>query len=211
MSSRRPPEWDEDEWDDQPSRGGRRTAPAPARRFGVAAVAAALVGGLFVGYVANSGGGGTTTVTQSRTVTAPTDATAAAGVNPSPASARATISLAVLNGSDESGLAATGADEARGLGYQRVSEGNAPAPVSADLVLHRAGAAPQAARVAQDLQLPTPELATDGDPVLDAAPDADVIVVLGPSGGSGTPAGGAADDPAAGDTLVDPTATTPTG
>lgn len=206
MSSRRPPEWDEDEWDDRPTRRGR-PAPAPARRFGVAAVAAALVGGLFVGYVANSGGGGTTTITQSRTVTAPVEAASAAGVSPSPASARATISLAVLNGSDESGLAATGAEDARSLGYERVVEGNAPAAVAADLVLHREGAAPQAARVAQDLELPAPELATAGDPVLDVAPDADVFVVLGPTGG----AGATTDEPAIDDSVIDPTATTPAG
>ncbi|WP_217915142.1 LytR C-terminal domain-containing protein [Miltoncostaea marina] len=197
MSSRRPPEWDEDDWGDRDAtprrRGGRRPGRtnSAAPRFGVLAVAAALVGGLFVGWVANSGGGGTATVTETRTVTAPVAgvAAASAGVTPSPATARATIALAVLNGSDESGLAAAGAGEARALGYQRVTEGNAPAPVAADIVLHREGAAPQAARVAMDLGLPAPELVVDGDPVLTVAPDADVYVILGPTGGAGAAEG----------------------
>lgn len=211
MSSRRPPEWDEDDWADGGAaprrprgRQSRRTG-SPGPRFGVAAVAAALVGGLFVGWVANSGGGGTATVTETRTVTAPAAAGAAAsaGVTPSPATSRATIALAVLNGSDESGLAAAGAGEARALGYERVTEGNAPAPVGADIVLHREGAAPQAARVAMDLELPAPELMVDGDPVLTVAPDADVVVVLGPTAGEGADEGATA--PATGE----PTATAP--
>ena len=66
MSSRTPSDWDEDGWD-EPPRARRRGAPPPrARTFGLPIVAAALVGGLFVGYVVSSGGGGTTTITQTQ-------------------------------------------------------------------------------------------------------------------------------------------------
>lgn len=188
MSSRTPSDWDEDDWGDEPVARPRRRASSPRRRvrtFGLPVVAAALVGGLFVGYVASSGGGGTTTITETRTVTAPA-AEVTAGVQPSGEATRGTISLAVLNGSGESGLAARTAEGAREIGYESVVEGNAPSPVATDLVLHRQGAAPRAARVAEDLGLPEPELATADDPVLASAPDAEVIVVLGPTGAATT-------------------------
>lgn len=194
MSSRRPPEWDED-WD-EPARPRRRaTPPRRVRTFGLPVVAAALVGGLFVGYVASSGGGGTTTVTETRTVTAPaTQATS--GVRPSGEATRSTISVAILNGSGESGLAARTAESAREIGYQTVSEGNAPSPVSTDIVLHRQGSAPRAARVAEDLGLPAPELASADDPALAAAPDAEVVVLLGPTGDAPAGDGGTTTAPA---------------
>lgn len=202
---RRPSDWHEDDWDDEPRPRRRSAPPTRARTFGLPIVAAALVGGLFVGYVVSSGGGGTTTITQTRTVTAPA-ADVTAGVTPSGEATRATIALSILNGSGESGLAATTGETARGMGYERVTEGNAPSPVATDIVLHRQGAAPRAARVAEDLGLPAPELASDDDPVLATAPDAEVIVVLGPTG---TAAAG--DDVVPDTTDVPATSTAPTG
>lgn len=206
MSSRRPSDWHEDDWE-EPVRPRRRRSPPRARTVGLPVVAAALVGGLFAGYVV-SGGGGTTTVTQTRTVTAP-PAEVASGVRPSAEASRSTIALAVLNGSGESGLAAGTAEQARGIGYERVTEGNAPAPVASDVVLHRQGAAPSAARVAEDLGLPEPELAPVGDPALAAAPDAEVVVLLGPSGAVAAD-GGSADALREGDGAAS-VATAPTG
>ncbi len=214
MGSRRPSDWYEDEWEDEAERPRRRSSPPPrARTFGLPVVAAALVGGLFVGYVVSSGGGSTTTVTETATVTAPAPQAAVTGVEPAAEATRATIALAVLNGSGESGLAASTGEEARTLGYEDVTEGNAPTPVAADLVLHRQGAAPGAARVAEDLGLPEPELASADDPALAAAPDADVVVLLGPTGAAGTtddaaPADDGLDDSAGADAG---TATAPTG
>jgi hypothetical protein len=191
VSSRgREPEWDdEDEWDEpDPRRGGgrgRRPPPRPARTYGLPIVAAALLTGLIVGFIASCGGGGTTTVTETLTVTAPESAAAPGAVTPSGPASRATIALAVLNGSGgETGLAAARADDARALGYASVVEGNAPTPVTSDLIVYRKGAAARAAQVAEDLGLDTPTLATAGDPILDAAPDAVVFVVLGPTGAS---------------------------
>lgn len=197
MSSRgRDPQWDEEERDDRGRSGRRRPPPPSARTFGLPIVAAALVVGLIIGFVASCGGGGTTTVTQTRTVTAPKSATAPSAAVPSGPASRATIKLAILNGSGESGLAATRAGEARTLGYQNVTEGNAPSPVSADRIVYRKGAAARAAQVAADLGLDAPAPAETGDPLLDAAPDASVIVVLGPTGATTTtPGTGTATSP----------------
>lgn len=205
--NRTPSDWHEDDWDEGPPPPRRRPAPsARARTFGLPVVAAALVGGLFVGYVVSSGGGGTTTITQTKTVTAPSEELVA-GASASAETSRATISLAVLNGSGESGLAAGTAEDARSLGYQQVTEGNAPSPVPADVVLHRQGAAPDAARVAEDLGLPEPSLAPVNDPVLAAAPDAEVVVLLGPTGTAAS-----IDDGTAEDGVPDvPAETAPTG
>ena len=91
-----------------------------------------------------------------------------------------TIALAVLNGSGEAGLAGTTAEQARSLGYEDVTEGNAPTPAQADRVLFRQGAEAQARQVATDLSLPDP-LPAAGDEAAATEPGADVIVVLGPS------------------------------
>ena len=203
MSSRgREPEY-EDEWqDERPRRGGRRPPP-PVRTFGLPIVVAALAVGLLIGFIASCGGGGTKTVTQ--TVTAPgpeTSATPGAAVPSGPGS-RATITLAFLNGSGESGLAGSRADEARTLGYVKVTAADAPSDVIADQVVYRRGAAARAAQVALDLGLGAPTLLAAGDPVLAAAPSSAVIVLLGPSGAS-TSTTGATSTP-------DATSTSPTG
>lgn len=204
MSSRgRGPEWDDEgEWDDGDDRERvrRRPPPPPVRTFGLPIVAAALLAGLIIGFIASCGGGGTKTVTQTETVTAPTAESAAGTVAPSGPASRATIALAFLNGSGENGLAATRAEVARALGYANVVEGNAPSPVTSDLIVYRKGAAARAAQVAADLGLGTPTLATEGDPILETKPGAAVFVLLGPSTGTD----GA--DPA-----TETTGTTPTG
>lgn len=209
VSSRgRGPEWDEDEWEDERPRR-RRPAPPPARTFGLPIVAAALLVGLIIGFIASCGGGGTKTVTATRTVTAPASTGGAgAAVVPSGPASRGTITVAFLNGSGEAGLAATKADVARGLGYQNVTVGDAPSSVSADAVVYRKGSAARAAQVAQDLGLGTPTQLTAGDAILTQAAGANVIVLLGPSAnssiGTGTAPSGSGTAPAA-------TGTTPTG
>ena len=202
MSSRtRPPAWEteyDDEreyYDDEPVRvRGRRPPPRQVRKVGLPLVGLALAGGLLVGFLANSGGGGTVTetITATRTVTAPP-----AGDTASGASSRATIALAVLNGSDQSGLAGTTAEQARSIGYQDVTEGNAPTPATTDRVLYRQGSEAQARQVATDLSLPAPLPAAQDDAAT-AQPAADVIVVLGGTGVSAGAAdtGGTGDVPA---------------
>ena len=185
----RPPDLDDLDWDEPPSRRPPPRRPrggGAARKVGLPVVGGALVIGLLVGFLANSGGGGTTTVTETRTVTAPaaTSAPAASG-----AASRADIALAVLNGSDEAGLAGRTADQARSLGYELVTEGNAPTAAVSDSVVFREGAAAKARQVAADLGLPPPTKMTAGDALASVEPGADVIVVLGPTGA----AAGAAD------------------
>jgi hypothetical protein len=197
----RPPDLDDLDWDEPPSRRPPPRRPrggGAARRVGLPVVGGALVIGLLVGFLANSGGGGTTTVTETRTVTAPAAASAPAT---SGAASRADIALAVLNGSDEAGLAGRTADQARGLGYQLVTDGNAPTAESADRVVFREGAAAKARQVAADLGLPAPAKMAVDDPLAAVEPGADVIVALGPSGAS---AGAAAD-------TITPDAATGTG
>ncbi len=191
MSSRgrgREPDWDDD-WEGRDRSPRRRPAPRrPGRTFGLPIVAAALLVGLIIGFVASCGGGDTKTVTETKTVTAPQSSSSGSAI-PSGAASRATIALAFLNGSGESGLAASRADAARALGYQNVTVGDAPSPVTSDRVVYRKGAAGRAAQVAQDLGLDAPTLLPAGDPVLTAASDASVIVLLGPSGATTTTPG----------------------
>jgi hypothetical protein len=195
VSSRtRPPDLDLD-WEEPTRPVRRRRPPAPPprqlRRFGLPVVGAALFIGLVVGYLVSSGSAGTTTVTETRTVSAPA-ATPPPAAASGPAS-RAGIALVVLNGSDEAGLAGRTAEEARSLGYEDVTEGNAPAPEAVDRVLFRPGAAAQARQVADDLGLPDPVRMPAGDPTADVAgPAARVVVVLGPTGATAPDAGGAA-------------------
>ena len=193
MSSRiRPPDLDL-EWE-EPTRPVRRRRPPPpprqVRRFGPPIVGAALFIGLVVGYLVSSGSSGTTTVTETRTVTAPAAAPAPAAAS-GPAS-RAGITLVVLNGSDEAGLAGRTAEQARTLGYEDVTEGNAPVPEATDRVLFQSGAAAEARQVADDLGLPDPVRVPAGDPIADSVDSsAQVIITLGPTGRT-APDGGAA-------------------
>ncbi|MGE0028327.1 MAG: LytR C-terminal domain-containing protein [Thermoleophilia bacterium] len=228
MSSRtRPPVWEteyderyddrDDYYDEEPARprGGRRPPPRQIRKVGLPIVGLALAGGLLMGYLANSGGGGTVTetVTATKTVTAgqgtaAADGTAAGtGATASGAASRASMALAILNGSGESGLAAATADQARSLGYQDVTEGNSPEPATADRVLYRPGAEPEARLVATDLGLPAP-LPAAQDTAANAEPAADVIVVLGGTQGGASAASDAAasDGTAADGTAADGTA-----
>ncbi len=219
MSSRtRPPELDLD-WEEpvRPARRRRPPAPPPRqmRRFGLPIVGAALFIGLVVGYLVSAGSAGTTTVTETTTVTAP--AAVPPPVSASGPASRAGIALVVLNGSDEAGLAGRTAEEARTLGYDEVTEGNAPAPEAGDRVLYQRGAAAEARQVADDLGLPDPVRLPATDPIADAVdPSAQVIVALGPTGvtdagGEATGAGDAAGtgdsaDPEAGAAGADVTA-----
>jgi hypothetical protein len=222
VSSRtRPPDYEteyytDDDYDDgeRPLRsgrgGGRGRGSGPSlatRRFGLPIVGAALVGGLLLGYIVSSGGGGTTTITATKTVTAPAAKSASTA---SGAASRPAISLVVLNGSGESGLAARTAESARTLGYTQVQEGNTD-PVTTDKVLFRPGAIDKARQVADDLGLPPPVVATAADGVMDSFPSADVWVELGPTSGAalGTGDSSAGSDGAAAtpDGMGDGTAT----
>lgn len=182
VSSRtRLPEREELDWDEPPS---RRPPPPRTPRRAPRTVALPIAGGavllaLLVGFLANSGGGGTTTITETRTVTAPSTAAAPSA---SGEASRADIALAILNGSDESGLAGRTAAQAQGLGYELVSEGNAPEPESTDRVLYRQGAAAKARQVAEDLGLPAPTRLAADDAIASVEPGAEVIVALGPTG-----------------------------
>ncbi len=207
----RPPDLEDLDWDEPPSRRPPPRRPrggGAARKVGLPVVGGALVIGLLVGFLANSGSGGTTTITETRTVTAPAAASAPAA---SGAASRADIALAVLNGSDEAGLAGRTADQARALGYELVTDGNAPTAASADGVVFREGAAAKARQVAADLDLPAPTRLALDDPLAAVEPGADVIVVLGPTGASAGAADAAVAPDASTDTGTGDAATDATG
>ena len=179
----------DDEYDDVPARGRRGPSGPTARRFGLPVVAAALVGGLFVGYIVSSGGSGTATVTETKTVSAPSSAAAPGAAAASGAASRATIALTVLNGSGESGLAGRTAQTAKQLGYTTVTAADAPSPTTSSQVVYREGFAAEAQQVATDLDLPTPTLAQTGSGLLAASPNAQVVVVLGSAAATGSGSG----------------------
>ena len=113
------------------------------------------------------------------TATAPGGTTAAA--EPAAPPDRADISLAVLNGTDEVGLAARRAGEAEGLGYVGVVADNAPTTTSPSVVYYRSGQQAAGERVGKDLQIDAVRPLPASGALNAAAPDdAEVIVVLGP-------------------------------
>ena len=210
----RPPVVDRPDAPRRPRRPPQPPRKAGIRRFGPPALGGALVVGLLIGYAAH-GGGGTKTVTSVQTVTAPASSAPPAA---SGAASRSRIPLAVLNGSGVSGLAHQTAEQARGMGYAQISEGNAPSTVTATKVYFRPGGAPEARQVAQDLNLPTPtRIPATG--ALDKAADAPahVVVVLGPDAqiGSDPTATGGPDAtstaPGAGEASTAPAAGTDLG
>lgn len=197
MSSRtRLPERESDFTWEEPFRSDtrRRRPPTrrPPRKVALPVVGVALVLGLIVGFMAG-GSGGSTTVTETTTVT--TEA-AAAAPTASGAGSRPDIDVAVLNGSGEAGLAARTGELLRGMGYAQVTEGNASGRVAADRVLYRAGAEAQALQVAADLGAGAPIPLADASGIAEAAPDADVVVVMGPSAASNAGQAGTAVDSA---------------
>lgn len=218
MSSRtRLPERESDfSWEDPyDSRRRRHTPPSRGpRKVALPALVVAVLASLFVGWLVG-GRGGTTTVTESTTVT---EAAAPAAPTASGAAARPTIDVAVLNGSDENGLAARTAELLRGMGYQKITEGNSPNNVAADRVMYRPGAERHALQVAADLRTAAPVPLPDSSPIAAEAPDADVVVVMGPPSasragtgsveetGTLTPSGGVDGGPSA-DAGVAPTGT----
>ncbi len=202
-------------WEDPFSRGGgsrRGPSKRSPRRVALPVVGVALVAGLIIGYMV-SGGGSTTTVTETKTVTA---ASAPATPTASGPDTRPDISVAVLNGSGEAGLAAQTGELLRGMGYTKITEGNAPSLVAADRVLYRPGAEAQAMRVAQDLNAGAPVPLADDSGAASAAPTDDVVVIMGPSSaskaGQGTATDATGDAGAAGATGTQAPATaTPSG
>jgi len=131
------------------------------------------------------GGTGTTGTATTGTVTSGGGATApsttTAPQEPAAPPDRAEIALAVLNGTNTTGLAAQTAGEAEGLGYTGVTTGNAPTSTSPTIVYFRPGQRAAAQRVARDLQAGAVQQLPASGALADAAPDgAQVVVVLGP-------------------------------
>ena len=131
------------------------------------------------------GGGSATTGTTTGTGTSGGGATApsttTAPQEPAAPPDRADIALAVLNGTNTTGLAAQTAGQAEGLGYSGVTTGNAPTSTSPTIVYFRPGQRAAAQRVARDLQAGAVQQLPATGALADAAPDgAEVVVVLGP-------------------------------
>jgi hypothetical protein len=125
------------------------------------------------------GQGGGTTTAPGGTTTAPAGTSTVE--EPAAPPDRADISLAVLNGTSEVGLAARRAGEAEGLGYVGVVADNAPTSTSPSVVYYRSGQQAAAVRVGRDLQIDSVQPLPTSGPLNAAAPDdAEVIVVLGP-------------------------------
>ncbi|MGD9572742.1 MAG: LytR C-terminal domain-containing protein [Thermoleophilia bacterium] len=123
------------------------------------------------GTVTTPGGGGTTTTPPATTEQEP----------PAAPPERGEITVAVLNGTTEVGLAASTAGQAESLGYVGVTAGNAPTQSGPDVVYFRVDQRPAARRVARDLQIDAVRPFPGGGRLGDEVPeDADVIVVLGP-------------------------------
>ena len=160
----------------------------------VALIVACLVLGFLAGWVLR-GDDGTVTILDAGAPDAPPALTETDGSTTPTAPAttpeappppdRSTISLAILNGTDTAGLAGERASEAESIGYQGVVAGNAPTSTDPSTVYHAADQRPAAQRVARDLAIgairPLPASGGIADAAAAAAPDADVVVVLGPS------------------------------
>ena len=141
-----------------------------------------------VPVITTPGGGGSGTGTTGTTTgtgtsgggtTAPSTTTAPQ--EPAAPPDRADIALAVLNGTNTTGLAAQTAGQAEGLGYAGVTTGNAPTSTSPTIVYFRPGQRAAAQRVARDLQAGAVQQLPASGALADAAPDgAPVVVVLGP-------------------------------
>lgn len=173
--------------------------PAPGNRAWarpVALVASCLVIGFVGGWVFRGDDGSVTVLAPAAPIdsgdtgsattgggtTAPGGSTATAPVAPPVAPPdRADISLVVLNGTTETGLAGRIASQAESLGYSGVAAGNAPTTATPSTVYFRPGQRPAAQRVAKDLQIDRIEALPTPGPLADASPDGtDVTLVLGP-------------------------------
>ncbi|MGI9539534.1 MAG: LytR C-terminal domain-containing protein [Miltoncostaeaceae bacterium] len=118
-----------------------------------------------------------TDTTADTTATAPDTTTAPA----EPPPARDSITLAVLNGTSTSGLAAQNATTAEGLGYTGVETGNAPTQAGPSVVYYRPGEQAAADVVAQDFQVTDVQELPASGPLATAVPSgAQVALVLGP-------------------------------
>ncbi len=167
------------------------TNPEPAGRkppfalpLFIAVGVACLVGGFMVGWLTRGDGGDATVLpaVEAPVVPATTARTTTAAPPVAPAAiAPADIRLAVLNGTNVTGLAAQTATRAQGLGYPNPVSGNAPTQPGPTVVYFRAGKRPAAQRVATDLGFPQVRALPASGPVFTAAPaEVDVVVVLGP-------------------------------
>ena len=107
---------------------------------------------------------------KSTTVTPPADAAPPA---------RSEVVVSVLNATTRAGLAASTATTLKGLGYRTVTIGTATPQTGPTVVYHREDAKLAADQLAKDLRVDT-VTPIDGTPIApSAAPDTDVVVVLG--------------------------------
>lgn len=128
----------------------------------------------------------TTTTTQVTDLTA-SSVTTAGGQAPKPP---AEVSVIVLNGSGQSGVATSNANAAAAAGFTSLEAQNA-LPAEATTVYYAPGFEPDAAAVKLALRLTdAPVQPAPAEPVVPEAAEADVVVLLGTnyeaSGGAGT-------------------------
>jgi hypothetical protein len=158
---------------------GPVTVLAPTPEGDQPEVPVVTTGGGGDGGTATTGTSTTGTGTSGGGTTAPS--TTSGQQEPAAPPDRADIALAVLNGTDTTGLAAQTAGEAEGLGYVGVTAGTAPTSTSPTIVYFRPGRRAAAQRVARDLQVGAVQQLPTSGALADAAPDgAEVVVVLGP-------------------------------
>ncbi len=142
---------------------GTVTVLAPAAPADTGATGTVTTGGGTTAPASTTGGGSTT-----------------APATPTPPPDRADISLAVLNGTNETGLAARVAGQAEGLGYSGVTAGNAPTTSDPSTVYYRSGQRTAAQRVAKDLQIEVVKTLPGSGSLAAAVPDGvEVALVLG--------------------------------
>lgn len=170
----------------RPQASGGRAWARPA-----ALVASCLVIGFVGGWVVRGDDGPVTVLAPAAPGAAGGGATTSGGATTAPGTTaeepppappeRSAIALAVLNGTDVSGLAGDTAAEAESLGYTGVVAGNAPTSSEPSVAYFRAGRRTAAERVAADLQVERVEPLPASGALADAAPDeAEVVLVLGP-------------------------------
>ncbi len=125
--------------------------------------------------------GATGSVTTGGSTTAPSPGSGTTPAAPTPPPDRADISLVVLNGTTENGLAGRVAAQAESLGYPGVTSGNAPTSTRPSIAYFAPKQRPAAQRVAKDLQIDLVQALPASGPLADAAPAGiEVAVVLGP-------------------------------
>ena len=141
------------------------------------ALVAGLVVGALVGFLVR-GGGGTETVTVTSQAAATTDAQDAGAARE--ARLRTATRVAILNGTQISGLAGRVAEQARTIGWKQVDVGNGPTVSGRSEVYTLPNRRAAGELVAADLDALPPQDLPAGSPLSSQFPRAQVFVVLGP-------------------------------